>query len=1053
MKGIARYAAQLVALCLALALLVLGAVAIALPRLVNTDEFREALHARAAEALGTPVEWSRLEAGVVPLRLTIEGPVLVAAPEARDEARLTADAVDLRLSALALLERRVEVESLVFSGVELVVTRTPEGLVLPIAPPEAAPADASEGPDAAPAPPPDGPAPAPDEETAPLELAMRRFVIEDSRLVVRDRAQGPPLDWSFDELNLVATGEVDGEPLVIEATTRVLAGDEEAGRLDVAGGVVLGGRYDLALTLDALRLDTLQRYVEEATVAGLASGQVRIEGTPDVVSRFETDLVVEALDVRTFGLDVEGRLELVSSQEADAPIDFDATLDLGPSGRARVDGRMLPTGALEAEIALANLDLEPFAALAGPERAVGGRATGDLVLAMDPDGEIERLRTDLDVTGARYADARLALGGELDLVLGLEGLDPADPVRFDVTMDFAEGGGRIEADGMATLAGAVDTRLAFRDVDLGPLAPWLPEGTQLTGRLTGDADLALSADREVERAKTTLRIADARVESDPIEAAGRFDVDVVLESADRIRIASELALDDGSRITLGGTSTPRGRLDLEADVERFDLAVVRSFLPDPDMRLAGRATGQARFVGDVSRPEFVGVDVGVEGARFASGDVDLEGPLIAVAKIKEPLSRPRGRVELDLSAARLRYADQFAKPAGVRAELATRFVPEASGETVFEGRLALRDVDEILLQGAVGERTRVALSTTSVELEGWSELLPALAPYDAEGRLSAEGVGVELVDGVPRSFGGRIALRGVGFRPPDVSEPVRLRGAIVGEGNRIRTKGLKALVGGATVAIEGAIEDPLGEGAFDLALATRDDAEANAVLSALTATRDTVFGPLRFEGRVSGRLGAEGDVTETLDGEVQFTVGEGTGGRLRGISLLRTVLDQLPLLGGAAALTRPFRGGRSVDDYFTERFDLIEGDFEIGGGQIEARTLRLAYPGYEARLKGPLRLRDLSIDMTGELLLKDDLVSAIGGLAGADIDREPIRIELARVTRTLDDPKVSMTRETLAVVPKLLFQGTGIDTITKGITKGIGKGVGRAIGGLLGGKE
>ncbi len=45
---------------------------------------------------------------------------------------------------------------------------------------------------------------------------------------------------------------------------------------------------------------------------------------------------------------------------------------------------------------------------------------------------------------------------------------------------------------------------------------------------------------------------------------------------------------------------------------------------------------------------------------------------------------------------------------------------------------------------------------------------------------------------------------------------------------------------------------------------------------------------------------------------------------------------------------------------------------------MNARNLRLACKGYEARLSGPLWLRDTSLDMTGEILLKGDLVSVLG---------------------------------------------------------------------------
>ena len=106
-----RLIPKIIALTLALALVVIGGISVALPRLVNTEEFRAALHESAAEALGTPIEWSALDAGVVPLRLTISDPVLIAEATNRDQARLTAAKVDLRLSAMALLQNKLQVDS------------------------------------------------------------------------------------------------------------------------------------------------------------------------------------------------------------------------------------------------------------------------------------------------------------------------------------------------------------------------------------------------------------------------------------------------------------------------------------------------------------------------------------------------------------------------------------------------------------------------------------------------------------------------------------------------------------------------------------------------------------------------------------------------------------------------------------------------------------------------------------------------------------------------------------------------------------------------------
>ncbi len=97
----------------------------------------------------------------------------------------------------------------------------------------------------------------------------------------------------------------------------------------------------------------------------------------------------------------------------------------------------------------------------------------------------------------------------------------------------------------------------------------------------------------------------------------------------------------------------------------------------------------------------------------------IDGPFLLTFYIEEPFSgSPRGQLALDLTAATLEYADQFNKRAGLRAEIVTEFVPDESGVIVFESRIKLRHVDEILLRGLVGDSISVAITPPSFELDG-----------------------------------------------------------------------------------------------------------------------------------------------------------------------------------------------------------------------------------------------------------------------------------------------------------------------------------------------
>jgi len=813
-----RTGLKVIALVVVVGVLLVGVLAVALPRLVNSDQFRMALRESASETLGTPVEWEGLDVGLLPLRLTISAPVLVAANGNPDEARLTAESVDLRLALIPLFSGRVEVDSLVLRGVELVVTRTLEGFLLPTAgQDEDSDAAGSDNPT---------PVPTPVEETQEaetFELALRRIEILESRIIIRDRTLIQPIEWRLEDLAFEAKGSSASEPLEIQLTANIRSGAKEVGRVQSAGMVNLAGLYDLEIELEKLQIAEFQPYLPGPTVSGTLSGRIALDGETSKLSGLDLDLRLDQMAIRTTGLDLAGGLTLKVSQTLGEPVAFALVVDSERGGQAEIDG----------------------------------------------------------------------------------------------SLTFEEGGST--------------------------------------------------------RFKTGLAISDG----------GRFDIE--------------------------GTSSAEGVLDLRAEIEAFDLAIAEPFLPDPKIELAGRATGQARLVGPAASPELVSLELAVESGLLRMPDYLVEGPFLAKLRIDSPLSgQPQGRIDLDLTESRLEYQDQFNKPAGTRAEMTTTFSSKASGEIEFESRIKLRDINEILLQGAVGDSTSLELTVSNLNLEGWSDLLPALEPYDVAGIVHFDGLGVELIDDSPSLFDGRITLEGLSLSLPD-ADRLRIEGAIVGQGTRIRTQELRVLMGGMTVGISGAIEDPLDEARFELSVKSIGEAEANDFFSTMTGKKDK-------------------------------------GGRLRGVSILQTVLDQIPLLGGAARLTQKFRSGRSVDDYFTEHFEIIEGDIEFGEGQADAKKLRLAYEGYEVLLRGPIRLRDLTIDMTGELLLKEDLLEVLGGHGDEDpAKREPIRIPLARVTNTLSDPKVEMTADTLAAIPKLLLQGAALDKLAVG--------VGRALGRLLGGDD
>jgi len=930
-------------------LLLLGLIAIGLPRLIETEQIQASLRSAASEALGSEVDWRGVSLGLWPLRLNLDSPMLKNQSVDSEQARLAVGSVELRLALLPIFERRLQVDSLVFRDLELVVTRTETGLILPVGSPEM---DS----EADPAGEVDPEAVETSGEEAIFDLVLERLVVRGGRVIVLDQTLPDTVEWRLEEIELEARGDSIEEPIDVELTARLDSGRATAGALAVRGVVSLRGVYDLDLELDGLDLETLQPYLSDFELTGLLSGRVSLGGASDAPDAVEVDLDIAQLGMRGGGLDLRG---------------------------------------------------------------------------------------DLALTASRVGDAQDGSGSDLDL--GLEDLGGSDFVRFDATLALAVGG-QVAVVGVAGKGGVLDARFDLDGVDLGVLASLIPAGVQIEGAATGRIDIRSAAEQRIERFDLDLRVPELRLGADSFDLSGALSVVAGFGKDDSVALDLGLALSGGGRLDVRGTSSLEGLLDLDLALDQLDLALVQPLLPDPGMAVGGRATGTGRLVGAALGPEVVALDIRVEAGLLRMPEYKIDGPFLLGLKIEEPFSGSRhGQLALDLTAASLEYAGhfEFKKRAGLRAEVVTDFMPDASGAIVFESRIKLRHVDEILLRGRAGDSISVAITIPSFELEGWSEVLPRLEPYSLAGRVAFEDLAIELAGGVPGRFGGRIEIEGVTLRVPDGAD-IRLRGRILGEGRSVRLEALKARSAGLVLEISGELIDPFGEAICELAVRSANKAEVNDLLSAFTSVKDTVFGPLELTGRLKGTASSESDFYRTLEGDFRFSIGKDRGGRLQGVSILRSVLDQVPLLAGAASLFQAFRGTRSLDDFLGEDFQIIEGDFLIGNGLANARKLRLAYEGYEARLSGPLRLRDLSLDMTGELLLKSDLLHVLEGSVGADsARRKPIRIPLARVTHTLSDPKVEMTAETLAALPGLLFQATGLD----GLATGLGEALGRALGG------
>lgn len=1026
--------------------------AVVLPRLVDTPEFRSALARRAGEALGTPVEWKRLEIGLFPPRVMLEGPRLVEQDvSAASPAHVQADGIDLRLALWPLLERRIEIQSLALRSVALVVTRNADGFVLPEVFATARRGGSSDA---------ETDADADEDARGGLALDVRSVVLEDARVVVRDRAQEPPVDWRLEALALSARGESLGRPLALAGRAQVFADGTSLGALEFTGRVDLAGAYDLDLDLSALPLTALARFVPDVELAaGTLSGRVSVAGGER--ERIAADLDIAGLVARARGVELAGGLAARIEQRPEGRLGFELDWRPAVGGPARITGERAEDGDLAATAMLDGFALDPFGPLLGEDRRLGGEAKGELSFAVER-GAIRAVETDLEIVAARYADARIDATGGLELGLSLGGIEDADALRLQAVFAPTTGG-RVDARVTGTLGGAQRAALRFDAFDLAPLAPLLPEKTRVAGRLTGELELETTSEREIASLASRLRVADARVERDAAAVAGDLELDAKTVESGPIELALQAALGEGGAISLAGTSTRSGVVDLGFVLERFDLAALVPFLASPELSLAGRASGKGRIVGPYAALERAELAADLVETAIRRGELEVEGPFGVELAVAKPMAPERsGTLALALDRARLAYGESLRKPAGVRAQLSTRLARDAAGTLVLATKGALHTLSSFDLEMRLGDDTALTLSTPSFDLKGWSTILPALADYAPEGIVGFERFALVQREGARDRFAGRVDLRGLDVTVPSAGR-VRLRGALVGGGESVGLADFTAALHGLTLGLEGDVEDPLADARFRIAAHSVGRAEANDFVSGLTAVRDTLFGALRFDAVLAGMAGGEAKLVDTLTGNVRLTIGETGGGRLRGRSLLTATLGQIPLLGGAAQIATRLRAAQSANagapDYLADTFEIFEADLAVADGALDAKTMRLRYRGHEARLAGKLVLDGLALDMRGELTLDSSLVAALSGKPAASLaDRGPVTISLARITNTLAEPKVSLAPETLAAIPKLLMLGTGAGAIVdEAIDRAVGETVGKvggaagdALGGVLG---
>lgn len=556
-------------------------------------------------------------------------------------------------------------------------------------------------------------------------------------------------------------------------------------------------------------------------------------------------------------------------------------------------------------------------------------------------------------------------------------------------------------------------------------------------------DLAV---RELRLRDTTLQLLDRAVSPAVRWELREIDATASGTSLDGpIDLEIEATLASGGHLTVSGTVTRAGRLDLKT---RFDQLVIDPLMPylGDDLELTGRLDGTGTLSGPASSLEKIELDLHGEDVRFRRDDLSLRGAVDVRANVRSPTGEANGEFEVDATGALIEMAGAFTKPVGTPATLTGRIGPaDGGGLAIDDLRLLIKNFQATGRVSSL-DPLRAELSAESFDLEGWEALLPSLAESPPSGRLKLDEVSYQAD---PPDLRGTVWLEDLALRSAD-APPLVLRGALRAEGQQIVSEGLVLETGGETLTLEVRLRSLFDAPRYHVSVKTQG-ADANVLLTTLAGKPDTLHGPLGLDASFRGSL--SGDVVSSLTGRIDFGV---IKGRLAGVSLLRAVFDRLGSIGSLAIDLGKTFGGRDLQRFYGDEFESLTGVLEIANGVARTDNLTFLYRGYGVKLRGTLGLDDLSLDMRGDLTLHEEIDAELAQEAGAPSSYRPRRreIKLASVKGTLDAPKVSVSPRAAVLLAASYAGGSVIDEALGGVLGDeAGQLVDSILEGILGGSR
>jgi len=506
---------------------------------------------------------------------------------------------------------------------------------------------------------------------------------------------------------------------------------------------------------------------------------------------------------------------------------------------------------------------------------------------------------------------------------------------------------------------------------------------------------------------------------------------------DAIDFEVEGSLASGGSVQAKGEAEFGGPFRIDFQLGDVVLAPLAPYLSS-GQRVRGAVSGTVATLRTEQDTERVSVDVVVRGGELAAEDLVVRGQMKILANLGEGFGDAAGSFQLDATDAEVEYGVLLRKGRGTAATATGRIVTGPDGEIGLQDTEVKIENFEAEVQVETGARDRTTIDAEPFDLTGWAERIPALADLNPSGELGIRGF---VVAKKPLEMRGALDLHGVHLRRSD-GEEVVLRGSLRGTGSEIRSEKLVAEVGGQEIQLS-VLAYALDRQPRFAMKAEADAVESSALLALFTEKSDTLQGPLELRGKLSGPLGGDRPLSETLQGKVRMRI---ENGRLKGVSVLKRTFQGVGSAGDAAPPAGSLEGGRTLQRSYDDEFQYLGGTLRIANGLARTDDLQLVYHDYAVDLHGSVRLRDQQLDL--ELTMDDEIEGSVANQGAVGPKSQPGQareITLARVTGTLESPRVKLTDEGVVRLAAIYATAERREEWSEKIDEYLGEGAGSQV--------